>query len=103
MTLGPNEVIKVDTGCLVGMSSTVRYDIKYVGRMKTGLFGGEGLFFASVTGPGNVWMQSLPMNRLSRAIFSAAMAGKGQGSMLGKLYVGFIILFVLITLFAGGK
>ena len=99
MTLGPNDVIKVDTGCLVGMSSTVRYDIKYVGKMKTGLFGGEGLFFASVSGPGNVWIQSLPMNRLSRAIFGAIT--KGKGSMVGKLYVGFIILFVLITLITG--
>jgi Mitochondrial biogenesis AIM24 len=67
--------------------------------MKTGLFGGEGLFFASVTGPGNVWIQSLPMNRLSRAILGAIT--KGKGSMLGKLYVGFIILFVLITLITG--
>ena len=101
IALAPNQVLKVDTGCLVGMSSTVRYDIKYVGKMKTGLFGGEGLFFATVSGPGNVWIQSLPMNRLSRTILGAAVAGRGQGSALGKLYVGFIILFVFISLFAG--
>ena len=100
VTLGPNDVLKVDTGCLVGMSSTVRYDIKYVGRMKTGFFGGEGLFFATVSGPGNVWIQSLPMNRLSRAVMGAALAGRGKGSIWGKLYVGAIIIFVLISLFA---
>lgn len=101
VALGPNDVLKVDTGCLVGMSSTVRYDIKYVGRMKTGFFGGEGLFFATVSGPGNVWMQSLPMNRLSRAVMGAALAGRGKGSIWGKLYFGFIIIVVLATLFAG--
>lgn len=101
IALAPNEVLKVDTGCLVGMSSTVRYDIKYVGKMKTGLFGGEGLFFATVSGPGNVWIQSLPMNRLSRAILGAAVTGRGQGSVLGKLYIGFIIIVVLFSLFAG--
>ena len=101
VALGPNDVLKVDTGCLVGMSSTVRYDIKYVGKMKTGFFGGEGLFFATVSGPGNVWMQSLPMNRLSRAVMGAALAGQGKGSLWGKLYFGFIIIFVLATLFAG--
>jgi uncharacterized protein (TIGR00266 family) len=101
VALGPNETLKVDTGCLVGMSSTVRYDIKYVGRMKTGLFGGEGLFFATVTGPGNVWMQSLPINRLSRALLGAAVAGRGQGSAIGKLYVGAIFLFILYTFLSG--
>jgi uncharacterized protein (TIGR00266 family) len=99
VALAPNETLKIDTGCLVGMSSTVRYDIKYVGKLKTGFFGGEGLFFASVTGPGNVWMQSLPIKRLSRAIIGAALAGRGQGSMLGKLYVGLIFIAVIASLF----
>jgi uncharacterized protein (AIM24 family) len=99
VALAPNETLKIDTGCLVGMSSTVRYDIKYVGKLKTGFFGGEGLFFASVTGPGNVWMQSLPMKRLSRAIIGAALAGRGQGSILGKLYVGLIFIVVIASLF----
>ena len=99
VALAPNEILKIDTGCLVAMSSSVRYDIKYVGKMKTGLFGGEGLFFASVTGPGNVWIQSLPMKRLSRAVLGAALAGRNQGSVIGKLYVGLVFLVVIISLF----
>jgi uncharacterized protein (TIGR00266 family) len=99
LTLGPSDVVKVDTGCLVGMSSTVRYDIKYTGNLKTSLFGGEGLFYATVSGPGNVWMQSLPMNRLSKTLLAAAVTGKGSG--LGKLYLFGVILFVIISLFAG--
>ena len=101
VALGPSDILKVDTGCLAAMSSTVRYDIQYAGKMKTGLFGGEGLFYATVAGPGNVWMQSLPMNRLSRSIFNAALAGQSKGSIWGKLYLGFIILVVLGTLFGG--
>ncbi len=101
LTLGPNDVLKVDTGCLVGMSSTVRYDIKYTGSLKTSFFGGEGLFYATVTGPGNVWMQSLPMNRLGKALMSAAVTGGGKGSIAGKLYLLGVILFVIFTLFMG--
>ncbi len=96
--LSATEKLKIDTGCLVGMSYTVRYDIKYTGSLKTSLFGGEGLFYATVSGPGRVWIQSLPINRLSNAIFSASLAGKGKGSIFGKLYLGFIILFVIFTL-----
>ena len=99
VALGPNDVLKVDTGCLVGMSSTVRYDIQYAGKLKTGIFGGEGMFYATVAGPGNVWMQSLPMARLSRAIMGAAVAGRSKGSILGKLYLLGIVLFVIISLF----
>jgi uncharacterized protein (TIGR00266 family) len=68
VTLAPNDELKIDTGCLVGMSSTVRYDIKYTGKLKTSLFGGEGLFYATLLGPGKVWIQSLPMNRLRRVL-----------------------------------
>lgn len=101
VTLGPTDTLKIDTGCLVGMSSTVRYDVKYTGSLKTSLFGGEGLFYATVSGPGTVWMQSLPMNRLSKVLMSAALAGRGNGSMMGKLYLVGIVLFVIFSLYAG--
>lgn len=101
MALGPADSLKIDTGCLVGMSSNVRYDIKYTGKLKTSIFGGEGLFYATVSGPGHLWMQSLPMNRLSQVLMTAAVTGRGQGSMLGKLYLAMIVIFVLVSLFAG--
>lgn len=101
VTLGPSDTLKIDTGCLVGMSSNVRYDIKYTGKLKTSLFGGEGLFYATVSGPGNVWMQSLPMNRLSKVLMTAAITGRGNGSMLGKLYLAGIVIFVIYSLFSG--
>lgn len=101
VALGPNQKLKVDTGCLVGMSSSVRYDIKYAGKLKTGLFGGEGLFYATVTGPGTVWMQSLPLKRLSKILMTAAITGRGNGSLLGKLYLLVIIIVVIFSLFKG--
>jgi uncharacterized protein (AIM24 family) len=76
----------------------VRYDIKYTGTLKTSLFGGEGLFYATVAGPGRVWVQSLPMNRLGQVILNAAVYGKSKGSVWGKLYLIFIIVVVFITL-----
>ena len=101
VSLGPQDVLKIDTGCLVGMSSTVRYDIKYTGKLKTSLFGGEGLFYAAVAGPGTVWIQSLPMNRLSKVLMSAAISGRGKGSLVGKLYLLAIVAFVIFSLAAG--
>ena len=101
VALGPHDSLKVDTGCLVGMSSNVRYDIKYTGKLKTSLFGGEGLFFATVSGPGNVWIQSLPMNRLSKVLMTAALTGRGKGSIWGKVYLIGIVIFVIYTLLAG--
>jgi uncharacterized protein (TIGR00266 family) len=101
VALGPDDTLKIDTGCLVGMSSTVRYDIKYTGKLKTSLFGGEGLFYATVSGPGHVWMQSLPMSRLSKVLMTAAISGRGKGSVLGKLYLVGIVIFVLVSLYAG--
>lgn len=73
------ESIKVDTGCLVAMTGEVQYDIEYVGGVKTALFGGEGLFFATLRGPGTVWVQSLPFSRLASRIFAAAPASQGGG------------------------
>jgi uncharacterized protein (TIGR00266 family) len=88
-TLAPGEVIRVDTGCIVALQPTVDFDIQYVGGIKTALFGGEGLFFATLRGPGRVWLQSLPFSRLAGRIVAAApqtgAGGRGEGSILGGL------------------
>jgi uncharacterized protein (TIGR00266 family) len=88
-TLGPGELIRVDTGCIVALQPTVNYDIQYVGKIKTALFGGEGLFFATLRGPGRIWLQSLPLSRLANRIVSAvpgiARGGREEGSVLGGL------------------
>ena len=88
-TLGPGELIRVDTGCIVALQPSVSYDIEYVGKIKTAIFGGEGLFFATLRGPGRVWLQSLPLSRLANRIVSAVPGitggGKGEGSILGGL------------------
>src|SRR5687767_7761881 len=88
-TLAPGEIVRVDTGCIVAMQPSVNYDIQYVGKIKTALFGGEGLFFATLTGPGKVWLQSLPLSRLANRIVSAVpgivRGGREEGSLLGGL------------------
>lgn len=89
--LGPGERLRVDTGCLVAMTQHVHYDIEFVRGIKTALFGGEGLFFATLEGPGTVWIQSLPFSRLASRVFSAMPqnpAGKqrGEGSLLGGVF-----------------
>src|SRR5690625_2576263 len=87
--LQPGEVLRVDTGCLVGMTGNVDYDIQFVGGIKTALFGGEGLFFATLRGPGTVWIQSLPFSRLASRVFAAAPergGSKGEGSIAGGLF-----------------
>ncbi|MBW8350675.1 TIGR00266 family protein [Bacillus sp. IITD106] len=76
--LGPGETIRVDTGCLVAMTGDVDYDIEMVRGVKTALFGGEGLFFATLRGPGTVWIQSLPFSRLASRVFAAMPAGGGS-------------------------
>ena len=86
--LKPGETLKVDTGCIVAFEPTIEYDIKFVGGIKNTLFGGEGLFFAVLTGPGTVWLQSLPFARLADRIHATAgPRGKrtGEGSVLGGL------------------
>ena len=87
--LAAGEMLKVDTGCLVAMTRSVEYDIQFVGGIKNTLFGGEGLFFASLRGPGHVWIQSLPFSRLADNIIAAAPRaggkGKEEGSILGGL------------------
>ncbi|MDR7871341.1 MAG: AIM24 family protein [Tissierellaceae bacterium] len=90
--LQPGEVLKLDTGCLVAMTSTVNYDIQMQGNVKSALFGGEGLFLATLKGPGTVWLQSLPFSRLANRIFSASGKGrsdsKDEGSLLGGIGIG---------------
>ena len=83
-TLQAGEMVKVDTGCIVGFQPSVSYDIQMVGGVKSALFGGEGLFFATLTGPGKIWLQSLPFARLARRIVAAGvLGGPGEGSVLG--------------------
>ena len=77
--LQPGEVLRVDTGCLVALTQDVNYDIEAVGGIKTALFGGEGLFFATLRGPGTVWIQSLPFSRLASRVFAAAPVTQGGG------------------------
>ena len=88
--LAAGERLKVDTGCLVALDSTVDYDIVRVGGIKTSLFGGEGLFFALLTGPGRVWLQTLPFSRLADRIHAAYKGDREDvkrdlGGMLGGL------------------
>ncbi len=86
--LRAGEVLQVDTGCVVAMTSHVQFDIEQVGGIKSVLFGGEGLFFAKLTGPGHVWMQSLPFSRLAGRMLAAAYqkgGSKDEGSILGGL------------------
>lgn len=86
--LQPGEKLRIDTGCLVAMTRDVDYNIEFVGKVKTAFFGGEGLFFATVQGPGTVWVQSLPFSRLADRIFASAPkngGSTGEGSILGGI------------------
>ena len=88
LRLEPGEHLRVDTGCLVALDPSVDYDILFVGGIKNTFFGGEGVFFAALTGPGDVWLQSLPFSRLAgRVLANAPQHGgsKGEGSILGGL------------------
>ena len=87
--LQAGEVLRVDTGCLVALTSSIHYDIQTVRGIKSGIFGGEGFFFARLTGPGHVWLQSLPFSRFAGKIHqSAPQTGshsQGEGSVIGGL------------------
>lgn len=86
--LKPGEELHVDTGCIAAMTPNVEFDIQTVGGVKSMLFGGEGLFFARLRGPGKVWIQSLPFARLAGRMLAAAGGGgqnRGEGSVLGSL------------------
>jgi uncharacterized protein (TIGR00266 family) len=89
--LQPGQTLLIDTGCVVAFTPNVNFEIQYVGKVKTALFGGEGLFFAKVTGPGTVWLQSLPFSRLASRVFAAAPQRGGsreEGSVLGGVLGG---------------
>lgn len=80
------ETIKIDTGCIVAFTPSVHYDIQFIGGIKNSLFGGEGLFFATLQGPGAVWIQTLPISRLaSRVLAYGSYKRKDEGSILGGL------------------
>jgi len=95
-TLAPGETLRVDTGCVVAYQPSVDFDIQYVGKIKSALFGGEGLFFATLRGPGKIWLQSLPLSRLANRIIASAPAAGGrsseQGSVLGGAALGGTLL-----------
>ena len=87
-TLAPGEVLHVDTGCVAAFTPSVSFDLESVGGVKSMLFGGEGVFFARLVGPGKVWIQSLPFSRLAGRMMQAAMGrgqNRGEGSVLGEL------------------
>src|SRR5437870_8647361 len=83
--LAPGEHLRVDTGCIVSMADTVTYDIQFVGGFKNALFGGEGLFFATLTGPGHVVLQTLPFSRLANRVMAAAGGRRDESKGLGGL------------------
>jgi uncharacterized protein (TIGR00266 family) len=100
--LQAGQTLLIDTGCIVALTPNVSFEIQYVGKIKTALFGGEGLFFAKVTGPGTVWLQSLPFSRLASRVFAAAPQRGGsreEGSVLGGVAVGGL----LGSVFGGGE
>lgn len=89
ITLEVGQTLHVDTGCLVAFDPHIQYDIKFVGGIKNALFGGEGLFFVEMQGPGDIWLQTLPFSRMADRIIAAAPraggSSKGEGSILGGL------------------
>ena len=96
--LQPGQTLLVDTGCVVAYTQQVDFEIQYVGKVKTALFGGEGLFLAKLTGPGTVWLQSLPFSRLASRVFAAAPQRGGsreEGSVLGGFGAGGLLGAVL--------
>ena len=104
-TLAPLELragqqLKVDTGCLAALQPSVNYDVQYVGSLKTSVLGGEGLFLATLKGPGTVWLQSLPLQRLR-----AAMTGISQSRSLGPrlLYFAVVIIVILMAIMGEGS
>ena len=85
-TLQAYEMLRIDTGCLVAFTKDIDYDIEFVGGIKNSIFGGEGLFFATLKGPGKVWIQSLPISRLAGRILRYGSGNrKEEGSILGGL------------------
>lgn len=101
--LQAGETLLVDTGCLVAFTQQVQFEVQYVGKIKTALFSGEGLFFAKLTGPGTVWLQSLPLSRLASRVFAAAPQTGGGGREEGSLLGGFSSGGLLGTVLGGDR
>lgn len=104
--LQPGEVLHVDTGCVVAFEPNVEFDIQQAGNIKTALFGGEGLFFAVLRGPGKIWLQSLPFSRLAGRMLAAAPQRGGsrdEGSVLGRSILGGTMLGGLGGMFGGSE
>lgn len=92
--LKQGEMLKIDTGCLVSMETSVDYNVEFVGNIKSAIFGGEGLFFATLKGPGVVWLQSLPFSRLADRMIAAGKRGgrsKDEGSLIGNIGLGTLL------------
>ncbi|MDE2427785.1 MAG: TIGR00266 family protein [Burkholderiales bacterium] len=92
-TLQPGQTLRVDTGCVVAFTRDIDFDIQFVGSIKTALFGGEGMFFATLRGPGKVWLQSLPLARLANRIVGASKIGGSKGGEQGSVLGGLSNLF----------
>ena len=85
-SLAAGEIVKVDTGCIVAYTQQIDFDIQFIGGIKNTIFGGEGLFFATLRGPGKVWLQTLPISRLaSRILTYGTVKRKEEGSILGGI------------------
>lgn len=91
--LQPGETLRVDTGCVVAFTSNVDFDVQFVGGVKTALFGGEGIFFTTLRGPGKVWLQSLPLARMANRIVGASKMGGSRGGEEGSVLGGLGNLF----------
>ncbi len=90
--LAAGEIMRIDTGCIVAFEPSVQFDIEYVGKLKSALFAGEGLFYATLRGPGRIWLQSLPLSRMANRILMAAPAlggsSRGEGSVVPGVAAG---------------
>ena len=93
--LAPGERLRIDTGCIVALGSSVQYDIQFVGGVKNTLFGGEGLFLATLTGPGHIWLQSLPFSRLAGRVVSITGLNRGKSGEGTALDIGGIGKMIL--------
>ena len=87
-TLATGETLHADSGCVVAFEPSVTFDVQQAGSVKTALFGGEGLFLATLQGPGRIWLQSLPFSRFAGRLTSPRAAGREEGSLLGGILQG---------------
>lgn len=101
--LNPGETLRIDTGCIVGFEPTVSYDIQFVGGFKNALFGKEGLFLAKLTGPGVVYVQSLPISKLAERILASSYTNREQGLNLGNSAGAVLAGTVIGSIFGDGE